>query len=252
MSGEPVQPERSRDSDALEAAFDREGCPVCIVILEHMHGVIDSWQYEGFTDVEHRHEVIRTRGFCPLHTWQVAQLQSAFQLAIIYREVFTDILTSLERDQANNAHPAPAGSSGILGGRRRRASRQTTDGNYALPAYQDCYFCRMRDSIEQRLLSTILSLLATQEMREHMSQSTGLCLPHFLQARALAAQALQTNPRALHDLLDCQQTCMKRVLDEVQELVRKHDYRFKNEPRGDEMVSWRRAAMLAAGNPGVR
>jgi hypothetical protein len=45
---------------------------------------------------------------------------------------------------------------------------------------------------------------------------------------------------------------MRRVLDEVEELVRKHDYRFRDEPQGDEMTSWRRAAELCAGQPGVR
>ena len=45
---------------------------------------------------------------------------------------------------------------------------------------------------------------------------------------------------------------MQRFLDEVQELVRKHDYRFSNEPQGEEMSSWRRAALLLVGNPGAR
>lgn len=40
-------------------------------------------------------------------------------------------------------------------------------------------------------------------------------------------------------------------LDEVKELVRKHDYRFEDESQGEEMTSWRRAAELCAGNPNV-
>ncbi|HEV2583635.1 MAG TPA: hypothetical protein VGT44_22430 [Ktedonobacteraceae bacterium] len=42
------------------------------------------------------------------------------------------------------------------------------------------------------------------------------------------------------------------MLGEVQELVRKHDYRYQLEARGDEMTSWRRAAQICAGQPGVR
>lgn len=52
-------------------------------------------------------------------------------------------------------------------------------------------------------------------------------------------------------LLTCQRACVRRVLEEVRELVRKHDYRFSQEARGEEMVSWRRAAELCAGNSGV-
>jgi len=56
----------------------------------------------------------------------------------------------------------------------------------------------------------------------------------------------------LRSLLECQQVCMQRTLEEVQELIRKHDYRFGDEARGQEMTAWRRAAELCAGNPGVR
>jgi len=47
-------------------------------------------------------------------------------------------------------------------------------------------------------------------------------------------------------------TCIRRIQEELGELVRKHDYRFSDEPRGNEMLSWRRGAKLCAGNPGVR
>ena len=82
-----------------------------------------------------------------------------------------------------------------------------------------------------------------------MSQSTGLCLLHFTQAHT---QAEEREPRQLRYLLECQHICMQRLLEEIQELIRKHDYRFGDETRGNEMTAWRRAAELCAGNPGVR
>ncbi len=72
---------------------------------------------------------------------------------------------------------------------------------------------------------------------------------HFAQA---CKQAEVNDPVGLRNLLECQRSCVQRVLEEVQELLRKHDYRFSDEPRGDEMTSWRRAAELCVGNPGVR
>ena len=42
------------------------------------------------------------------------------------------------------------------------------------------------------------------------------------------------------------------VLEVIQELIRKHDYRFGDETRGNEMTAWRRGAEVCAGNPGVR
>ena len=247
MRRKETQPDRSRDIDALRAACSREGCPICAVMLEHMQGVMDAWQYEDFTDVEHRHEVIRTRGFCPLHTWQLAQLHTSFQLAVIYREVLADVLAGLERDQENTQDGSPRAAltlPGWLKGQHAHSGQ-----GYAKPDFEQCYFCRMRDGIEQRLIDSLVGMLHSEQDRALISQSTGLCLAHFAQAHTHAETHY---PEELSVLLDCQHACLARVLGEVQELVRKHDYRFKDEARGDEMTSWRRGAELCAGNPGVR
>ena len=65
MREETNDVQRSRDAEALRSAYGREGCPVCLVVLEYMERAMDSWEFEGFTDVEHRHQLIRSRGFCP-------------------------------------------------------------------------------------------------------------------------------------------------------------------------------------------
>jgi hypothetical protein len=236
---------RSRDADSLRTAFGREGCPVCIVVLESMQQSMDSWQYEGFTDVEQRHELIRSRGFCPLHTWQLAQHDNAFQLAEVYSGVLPEILASLKQDAACHSVPQRPSRWSRWWKRRTRLSATT----YAVPAFEECPFCRDRASVEQRLISTLLELLLSEEIRTLMSQSTGLCLLHFTQAHT---QAEEREPRQLRSLLECQLICMQRLLEEIQEQIRKHDYRFKDETRGNEMTAWRRAAELCAGNPGVR
>src|SRR2546426_4586625 len=114
---------RSRDADSLRAAFGHEGCPVCTVVLASMQQSMDTWQYEGFTDVEHRHELIRSRGFCPLHTWQLAQLNTAFQLALVYSGVLPDVLAKLEQDAARQGEPNRPSRWAIW---RRRWSRRAT------------------------------------------------------------------------------------------------------------------------------
>src|SRR5437667_2910898 len=79
MQEEPIKEQRSRDTDSLRAACEREGCPVCTVVLEYLERSIDNWEYEGFSDVQHRYELIHSRGFCPLHTWQLAQRSNGFR-----------------------------------------------------------------------------------------------------------------------------------------------------------------------------
>lgn len=239
MQEETSDIQRSRDAEALRAAYGLEGCPVCLVILEYMERAMDGWEFEGFTDVEHRHQLIRSRGFCPLHTWQLAQRHNAFQLGVIYNEVLTDVLQELD---ANDESTSKRGTFWNRGWRKRSHQDDVR------PAFEDCPFCQSRDAAQERLISTLVQLLNAEEERNLLSQSTGLCLTHFAQAHHFAGEQ---HPATLPYLIACQRTCIQRVLDEVRELTRKHDYRFSNEPQGDEMLSWRRAAELCAGNPGV-
>jgi Family of unknown function (DUF6062) len=246
MSKDKSAMQRSQEADSLRAASGREGCPVCIVVLESMQRSMHNWQYEGFTDVEHRHELIRSRGLCPLHTWQLAQQGNAFQLALVYSGVLTEILAPLQQDALQHTQPAPSTPRNAWWQRRWRRRPGTT---YAAPAFARCPFCRQRAGIEQRLVSTLLELLESAEMRRLLSQSSGLCLLHFTQARN---HAEAHDPAHRQALLECQQVCLQRLLAEIQEQVRKNDYRFGDEAHGDEMTAWRRAALLCAGNPGVR
>jgi hypothetical protein len=239
MQEETSDVQRSRDAEALRAAYGREGCPICLVVLEYMEHAMDSWEFEGFTDVEHRHQLIRSRGFCPLHTWQLAERHNAFRLGLIYSEVLTDVLEELDAESGGTPKHESIWNRGW-----RKKSRQDN----ARPVFEDCPFCQSRATAQERLTSTLVELLKLEEERNLLSRSTGLCLTHFAQARQFAEEH---EPETTPYLFACQRTCVQRVLEEVRELTRKHDYRFSNEPRGDEMLSWRRAAELCAGNPGV-
>jgi hypothetical protein len=252
MQEEPNKEQRSRDSDSLHAACELEGCPVCTVVLEYLDRSIDTWEYDGFTDVAHRYELIHSRGFCPLHTWQLAQRSNGFRLGLIYNEILTDVEEKLDQEYnrlvaANDA--IEKRESVLKRWQRKWFYRKNEVSKGVNPSYDLCPFCKTRSNIEQRVISTLVQQLRFEEMRQLLSQSTGLCLPHLEQARH---QADLTEPTVSGYLLACQLSCTRRVLGELRELVRKHDYRYTDEPRGDEMVSWRRGADLCAGNQGIR
>lgn len=48
-------------------------------------------------------------------------------------------------------------------------------------------------------------------------------------------------------LRKAQLACMQRLDEQLVEMIRKHNYRFKDEARGAGMVSWKRVAGLIAG-----
>lgn len=241
MKNESPSVNRSRDADSLRAAFGREGCPVCTVVLESIDHFMDKWQYEGFTDVEHRQGLIRSQGFCPLHTWQLARHNAAFQLAVIYNEVLGGIEEELNQEYQKHAASSRAS--------RKPWQRKQSDTLDTNSLYAQCPICQARANIEERIIDTLLEQLRSEEVRSLLAQSTGLCLMHFYQAHN---RAIANDATILPHLLECQRTCVQRVVAEVKEQIRKHDYRFGDEPWGAEMSAWRLAAELCAGNPGVR
>ena len=52
-------------------------------------------------------------------------------------------------------------------------------------------------------------------------------------------------------IIAIQQQGWKRLLGELDEFIRKQDYRFREEPIGSERDSWIRAVALVSGQPGV-
>lgn len=241
--------DRSSEAEALRTACQHEGCPICSVILEQIAHSMNTWSHEGFTDIEHRQEVTRARGFCPLHTWQLAQRNNAFQLGVVYENILSTLVEDLAAYEQGQAQPQkmqrnwlteikhlfPSGSSSLLQDPAR--------------SYEQCVFCKLQTTTEQRLIERLVGLLQTEEaMPTQLSQSTGLCRVHF--TRTL--QYAETHaPAQCPTLITCQRTCIERVLGELHELVRKHDYRFSQEAHGEEMTSWRRAVLLCAGNLGI-
>jgi hypothetical protein len=243
----------SRDAEALRVACKREGCPVCTVVLSEMERTMETWNYEGFSDVEARHALIRARGFCPLHTWQLAQRHNTFQLALVYEGVLTDMLRDLEREIGL---VQGAGSASDIEAETRPARQPWWQRLFGLRGptagpgqlYERCPFCRTRAKVEQRIVETLAELLSDQEMRALLRQSTGLCRLHVVQ---VAHAARRHGAAASQALLACQRACLERTAAELREQIRKHDYRFGHEPRGQEMTAWRRGAALSAGNPGI-
>jgi hypothetical protein len=187
-----------------------------------------------------------------LHTWQLAQRNNGFRLGLIYNEILTDVEEKLDSDYRRLVATDDSVSkreSVFKRWQRTWFHRGDEAPKQVNPRFDRCPFCRTRSNVEQRVVSTLVQQLRSEEMILLLSQSTGLCLVHLEQARH---QAEVAEPTVSHHILACQLTCTRRVLEELRELVRKHDYRFSNELQGQEMTSWRRGAQLCAGNPGVR
>jgi hypothetical protein len=108
-----------------------------------------------------------------------------------------------------------------------------------------CPACANRDELLRANAEYLLDQLATSTgYRDKFETSPGLCFPHFELAWNLAPSRLD---REL--LLAAQRRAAHALFQEVSEHVRKHDDKYRHEPRGAERDSWQRAIFLTAGWP---
>jgi len=217
----------SQDFQTLLYACKQEGCPLCRLTQESTYRYLDSWKYELFTDVELQDELRHSQGFCHAHTWQLAQMGAALQLAQNYRSILSDTMDQLQASES-------AASGGLL-----HCFFETKQNRPPCPA------CRQKEQAEVGLVHTLRHALLESTFYTEFANSQGLCLNHLRLASEL--KLADTPGDWLPLLRKAQLACLQRLDQQLGEMIRKHDYHFKDEARGSEMVSWKRAAGLVAG-----
>jgi len=221
--------EYSREYQVLLEACKQEGCVLCRLSYESTYRYLDAWKYELFTDVDLQKELRRSLGFCHTHTWQLAQMGASLQLAQNYRSILSDTMNQLQE-----AEGAVAGS--LL--RRFFDTKQE-------PQRPRCPACRQQEEAEVHLVHTLRHAILDSVFYTTFAHSRGLCLHHLRFASELKMSDTRGDWLAL--LRKGQIACLQRLDAQLAEMIRKHDYRFKDEERGPEMVSWLHAAGLVAG-----
>jgi len=230
----------TQDYDRLIQACAQEGCILCRLTQESTQRYLDAWKYEMFTDVGIRQELRRSQGFCNTHTWQLVDMGASIQLAQAYRDILSDAAEQLE---GNGSIASPSTQKGLL--QRWRDQIETRSAGSA-ERHVPCPACHQKEQALQRLISSLRQALLDSSFYTQFSASDGLCLDHF---RLACQLKLSGTPAGdwLGLLRSAQLACLKRLDSQLGELIRKHDYRFKDEARGSEMLSWKRAAGLVAG-----
>jgi hypothetical protein len=211
--------------DAMQAG----GCPLCRLARKASDSYLNALIYEGVVDVKVRERLRDARGPCPRHAWRIARRRgSVLGVSIIYRDVVNTLTRALESQ-------AQAPTSLFSRGQPDLA-RQLAPG-------QDCPACALEADSTQRYAKTLLKHLKLPEVEAAYVVAGGLCLPHFqtLLSHASAGQA--------KTLAAWQATAWRQLRDELDELIRKHDYRFRGETVTEEEAdSWERAVAMMVGD----
>ena len=212
----------------LVEALQAGGCPLCRLGRRASDSYLNALIYEGVTDPGLRERLRDARGPCRRHAWRMARERgSVLGTAIIYRDIVNTLAKALETSEATGPHWAR--------GKRASLSR-------LLAPSAGCPACLLEADAVQRSAKTLIKHFDSDEVAEVYVAAGGLCLPHLQATLALAGE------EAARTLAGWQATVYRRLRDELDELIRKHDHRFAGEPVSErEAQSWERAVAGVAG-----
>jgi len=220
-------------------AFAGEGCPVCRIVLQNVQRLIESTNYDALGDPGIRAELTEATGYCTLHAQQ--WLETAFVLgtATLYRDVLMRTIRELRA--LSGRRPLGGRLMSVLGGSRGRGEVADV-GTPRRP----CPACALRQESETALVRTLVERLEDDATRSAYEASEGLCIPHL--RRALGASG---GTAAYACLRDRAVRTEEMLLAHLNEIVRKHDYRNRQEPSGEEKGAAVRTVVHIAGAAGI-
>jgi hypothetical protein len=180
----------------------------------------------------------KSLGFCNWHAWKCLEVPNApLGLGIIHQDLLGQILERLGRIQRSFPMHLP-----FL---RRLWGKRKAKNALSLPLLHpsdSCPACRSVRFFEEMYLEILLDYIAEEDFGGQFSRSSGVCFPHL-------AIAIGKYPghRNLGLLIQRQMKKWESLKAELEEFIRKHDYKYAHEPRGAESDSWKRALEMLAG-----
>jgi hypothetical protein len=205
--------------DIVEA-LRRSGCPLCRVEAIDDRRWMSSFWREGKQDAGTCRRFYAAGGFCRHHGWLLHRLVVAeaagAAIADVYGSLADRDLAWLDKLRAS-----------LVRGRRRRQPSLRRSGR--------CPACVAFAEGLARKVHFFVELLADAEVRPHYRASGGLCFTHV--ARAIE-HALESEQDAVaRFLLDDWRDRLRDVRAQLAEFDRKRDYRYADEPKGQEQHS---------------
>jgi hypothetical protein len=230
--------------DIIDACGD-SGCPFCRLADKAVDNFLASIIHESVNDPDTRAELRQTLGFCRDHAWRLQHTGagSLLSIAIIYQDVLNTVNRALAQARFDPPRGLPTHKLSEAAS-RQHPSAATQGTVRSLKGKARCLACDLRDEMDVIALIALTDALGKHDdkMLAALQTSDGLCLPHLRRAFELIR-----NEVAFKALAAISQEKLAGLAGELGEFIRKHDYRFQNEPMGHEADSWQRALSKAVG-----
>jgi GTP-binding protein EngB required for normal cell division len=185
-------------------------CPVCETVVREMFEYFSQAQYALARDPGAQRDHQRQGGFCPLHTWQYAQLASPYGVDSAYPPILSAIAKQL-RTVAESKEDRQAMVASVQG---------------ALADEVRCPACARQRRFEANVIQ---ALCAEVEQRRSEGKTPALCVPHL--RVALAASACRD---VRTELLKAEALALERSAENMRTYAAKHDARRRELAARDE------------------
>lgn len=218
----------------LQQMLAKPGCPICHIGHKSAHGQLDALLWDSVNDPESRQKIGETLGFCGQHSRDLLTFQGErLGATIIEQAVLKETLRRLR------AAPAPQS-----GWRRRLGGDGGKQGD---PAAEQpggrCPVCAHQREIEARSLRSLLEHLVG-DLEGPLAAAGGLCWRHLYQALRSGGD-VQTRST----LIELHGRVWEDLIAQMDEFIRKRDYRFSHETITDaESVAVERAIAVLHGS----
>lgn len=224
-------------------ACRQSGCPVCRVEERGVERYLENQFYENVNSPRWRDRLRGSLGFCREHAWLAVdrRLGDALGFSILYRDVINTVLKKLEEE----------GTSARSSGHWTSRLRQVPEGARtlvvriltALTPLKTCPVCEHRDELRDSILSALVKALEKPDVTTALQTSDGLCFPHL---RAALERIRDASSCEL--LLSMHREKLEELRAELDEFIRKSDYREIEAGFGSEGDAWLRAVARVGGS----
>lgn len=198
--------------DLLDA-MRRKVCPICFLIQKSEYRYMDTLFYELVNDPGVREKLRKSHGFCTKHAQLAKKVGKPLGIAIIYEDICSTLVEKMEKGEKI---PSPD---------------------------KECPVCKLVEEVEEYYLQSFLKNFSCKDFQNRYKRSFGLCMPHFL-----AVYSRLSGQEEKDNLKQCQIHTLREYLLELEEFIRKHDYRFSYEEFGEEATSWNKVVDKVTGN----
>lgn len=214
--------------------LEGDGCALCALVLRSLERYFDGLVYNKVNDVGIRETLRASHAFCAAHGEMLRQARSALGSAIIHRDVLNSVARELEGQTRQPRSRLDRLQAAL-------DTRQPQRSPYLVPE-EPCPACLHARKSELNYVSTLLEHWYDEELQAAFRHSPGLCIPHL---RVTLGHAV--DPEKLEAIKTVQLEIWQGLIAELDEFIRKQDYRFSHEPKGSERDSWSRAIDLVSG-----